>query len=325
MDVPPARRWHWIAFDQSVREQTWSKLGGTLRNASWFVFAALLFGACGYLPNACFAATSDSPDESGGVALSSAASSAASAEYSAAPSAPAASEPAAPATPQALPSGNYGWFVWGVGFDASSLGLSGQLAVQVMQRANVRVGFNGFDYHGNATSGGIPYKGDLRLESVNANFDYFLFRNFHVSPGVLIYDHNNGSETGTIPGGDTFNYGNTTYESSTGSPAVVNARLGVIKVAPEILFGYGNMIPRRGRRWAWEVEAGIAYQGSPKVALGLTGFVCAPPNDSGSTCVNSATDPSVQSDVRIQEAKDSSELSIFRFYPVVSIGISYSF
>jgi hypothetical protein len=306
-----------------------------LRNASWVIAVALLFGVCGFLPKASLAATGDTPDQTAGVALSPAASPATAVEYSAAPTAPAASEPAAPApdapaaptpaTPQALPSGNYGWFIWGVGFDASSLGLSGQLAVQIMERANVRVGFNWFDYHGTATSGGVLYKGDLRLESVNANFDYFVFRKFHVSPGLLIYNNNNGSETASIPAGETFTYGNTTYESSAASPALVNARLGLNKVAPEILFGYGNMIPRRGRRWAWEVEAGIAYQGSPKVALALTGFVCTPPNDAGPTCVNAATDPSVQSDVRIQEGKASSDASVFRFYPVVSVGISYSF
>jgi hypothetical protein len=41
--------------------------------------------------------------------------------------------------------------------------------------------------------------------------------------------------------------------------------------------------------------------------------------------VNAATNPSVQSDVRIQESKASSDASVFRFYPVVSVGISYSF
>jgi hypothetical protein len=269
----------------------------------------LLFGLACLAPNPCFGAPGDSADEA----------------VSIAPAPVSALAAPAPATPQALPSGNYGWFVWGIGVDTSSLGLGGQIAVQVLDRANVRVGFNGFDYHGTRTSGGILYAGNLNLVSANANFDYFLTRNFHVSPGLLIYDNNYGAEKFSIPSGEEFTYGNGTYESSSASPTTGTARLGLNKVAPEILFGWGNMIPRRGKRWSFEVDAGVAYQGSPRVALALNGFVCTPPNTAGATCTNAATDPSVQANIRIQEGKVSNEVSIFRFYPVVSFGISYSF
>jgi hypothetical protein len=301
-----------------------------LNRVSFRGVVSLLFGLVCVAPNSCFAAPGNPSDEAVAIAVAPVSSPAAESSSSSLASAPIAYQPAAPAAaspamPQAHPSGNYGWFIWGIGLDASSLGLGGQIAVQVLDRANVRVGFNGFDYHGTTTSGGILYTGNLNLASVNANFDYFLTRKIHVSPGLLIYDNNYGAEKFSIPAGEQFTYGNGAYESSTASPTAGTARLGLDKVAPEILIGWGNMIPRRGKRWSFEADAGVAYQGSPKVALAMNGFVCTPPNSAGASCTNAATDPSVQANIRIQEGKVSHDLSIFRFYPVVSFGISYSF
>jgi hypothetical protein len=304
--------------------------GAHLNRVSFLGVLSLLFGLACLAPSPCFGAPGDPSDSAAVIAAAPDSTSAAESSSASLASAPIAYQPAAPAAPapavpQAVPSGNYGWFIWGIGLDASSLGLGGQIAVQVLDRANVRVGFNGFDYHGSSTSGGILYTGNLNLASVNANFDYFLSRNFRVSPGVLIYDNNYGAEKFSIAAGEEFTYGNSTYESSSASPIAGTARLGLDKVAPEILFGWGNMIPRRGKRWGFEADAGVAYQGSPKVALALNGFVCTPPNSAGATCVNAATDPSVQANIRIQEGKVGNEVSIFRFCPVVSFGISYSF
>ena len=242
--------------------------------------------------------------------------------------APESSYPPAPAPDnknRPYPAGYWGGLKLGAGLDVSSLGIGGQLALQVMDRANARVGFDWINVRGTSSSGGIAYAGNVHLQSINANFDYFLFRNVHVSPGLLIYNWNHASESAAIPGGQSFSFGNGAYESSTASPVTANGTVGLRRVAPELLVGMGNLVPRGLRRWDWEVEAGVAFQGAPKVALGLSGIVCAPPNESGPTCTDAATDPSVLSDAPIQEAKVSRELSIFRFYPVVAVGISYSF
>jgi hypothetical protein len=199
------------------------------------------------------------------------------------------------------------------------------LAVQVMQRANVRAGFNWFDYRGTLSNDGILYAGNLNLKSVNANFDYFLFRTFHVSPGLLIYDRNNARDSAAVPSGQKFVLGTTTYESSAFAPVNADAQLTLNKVAPELLLGIGNLVPRGRRRWSVEVEGGVAFQGSPNVSLAVTGFACVPPNNAGPSCTNAATDPTVQSNAQAQAAKLAHEGAIFRFYPVVSIGMSYSF
>lgn len=70
---------------------------------------------------------------------------------------------------------------------------------------------------------------------------------------------------------------------------------------------------------------GAAYQGAPTVSLALTGLACVPPTSAGPACVNAATDPTVKSNIASQQAKFSHDVSVFRFYPVVSLGFSYSF
>jgi hypothetical protein len=69
----------------------------------------------------------------------------------------------------------------------------------------------------------------------------------------------------------------------------------------------------------------VAYQGSPRAASNLTGWACAPPNSSGSACVNAATDPNVQANIAAQQAKISRDVRAFKFYPVVSTGFYFRF
>lgn len=166
--------------------------------------------------------------------------------------------PSAAQSPAGRSSANFG-----VGVDVSSLGIGGQFAVRVLERANVRVGFNLFDYGHTISGDGISHAGTLNLRSVHANFDYFLFRSFHVSPGVLLYNGNNVTANASVPGGQTFTIGGTTYESGAASPIAGTGELNMGKVAPELLIGTGNLIPRGRRHWSVEAEAGAASRARP--------------------------------------------------------------
>ena len=47
------------------------------------------------------------------------------------------------------------------------------------------------------------------------------------------------------------------------------------KVAPTFTFGWGNAIPRSGRHFAFPVEIGAAYTGTPQFTLNVAGNGCA--------------------------------------------------
>jgi hypothetical protein len=207
----------------------------------------------------------------------------------------------------------------------STLGIGGDVGVRIASRANVRAGFSLFNYTHTFNNDGITYDGKLNLRSVTASLDLYLAGPLHIGPGILLYNGFKGSATAAVPAGSTFTLGGTTYQSSSASP--INGILAVSanKVAPEVLIGFGNLVPRNGRRFTVNLDLGVAFQGSPGSTLLLTGLSCAPPNSSGPTCVNVATNPTVQANILSQQAKLDDNLKILRYYPVLSFGVGYRF
>jgi hypothetical protein len=213
----------------------------------------------------------------------------------------------------------------GVQVKISTLGIGGEVGIQVLRKANVRVGFNDYSYSHTFDKDGISYAGKLTLRSMTANFDWYLLGPLHISPGALLYNGFHGSATASVPGGKTFTLGNQTYQSSTTTPLIGNLALNVPKAAPELLIGLGNLVPRSGRHFTMNFDVGVAFQGSLTSSLALSGLACLPPNSSGPTCVNAGTDPTVQANVKSQQTKLNNDLKAFKYYPVISFGIGYKF
>jgi hypothetical protein len=215
----------------------------------------------------------------------------------------------------------------GVGVKISTLGIGGEVAVRLADRLNVRGGVSGFGLSHNLSSDGINYAGHVKLISGDAHLDVFLFRSFHVSPGLLFYNGNGVNANASVPGGQTFSVGGTQYESSTADPVMGTGKVTFTKVAPEITIGTGNLVPRGYRHWSINTEFGFAYTGAAKVALALTGSACQPPFSSGPAC-QSASSGTVAAQVQAQQTKFNSEASshaYYKFWPVLSVGFGYSF
>jgi len=236
------------------------------------------------------------------------------------PAVPPSSAPASPA-----PTGPERTRRIGVGVTIGSLGIGGEAAVRVLKRANVRFGFSGIGFGYNFNRDQITYGARLRLEGAQATFDFFPFGGFHISPGALLYNGTQITGTASVASGTTFTLNSVSYESSAASPVTGSVGVTFRKVAPVILFGFGNLIPRGSRHWSITSDFGIAYSGSPKAALNLTGLVCAPGTVSGPTCQNIGTTGSIQSNVTAEQSNLNSKLSFFKIYPVASVAFGYSF
>jgi len=212
---------------------------------------------------------------------------------------------------------------FGVGAKFGTLGIGFEGATVVTERSNLRFGFNVFDYHQDKTKDGIDYDADLKLRSVQVTYDQYLTRAFHVSPGILIYNGNRIDAATAVGAGESFVLGNTRYFSSQTSPIVGSAEMELRKVAPMVLIGFGNVLPRSNRRFGVNFDAGVVFQGSPKSTLSLTGSACTVSPTVG--CLNAGTDPTVQSNVRAEQEQLDDDLRRFQFYPVLSIGVSWKF
>jgi hypothetical protein len=148
-----------------------------------------------------------------------------------------------------------------------------------------------------------------------------------VSPGLLFYNHNQASANITAPGGTSFSLDNYTYYSSEANPVTGAAGVGFNTQNPAftITTGWGNMIPRSGRHFSFPVEIGAAFIGSPAVNMALNGGqVCANPQGTIG-CMNVVGNAQIQSNLQAQQQKYQSDLNPFRYYPVFSAGVAYSF
>jgi hypothetical protein len=214
----------------------------------------------------------------------------------------------------------------GVGFRVSTLGLGGEAAYQLTHSSNIRGGVNYFSYSRGFDNNGINYNGDLRWLSGEAHYDWFPFshvvRSFHLSPGVIVYNGNRVTASASTPGGNTFTLNHVTYESNPADPVAGTGTLAFNKAAPTFMFGFGNLVPRNRKHFTANVEAGVAFEGAPKVGLNLTGSGCVPGT---ADCVNVATDPTVQSNVHGEQTILSNDLNPFRYYPILALTLGYRF
>src|SRR5713226_9063881 len=209
----------------------------------------------------------------------------------------------------------------GVGVKVSTLGIGGEAAIAVSHRSNVRFGFNAFSYGHTFDKDGVTYKGTLDLRSAQATFDLFFLKEFHISPGVLVYNGNNVTANASVPGGKSFTLSNTNYVSAAADPITGTGKLTVYKAAPMLLVGFGNLVPR-SRHFSTSFEIGAAYQGPPRVTLSLSGSAC---DSTGLFCRSISSDPTIQANVVSEQAKLNKSASPYKFYPVVSFGVGFKF
>ena len=211
----------------------------------------------------------------------------------------------------------------GIGAKVSTLGIGIEAATAVTTRSNLRGSFNFFDYNRNFRDDGIHYDGQLNLRSVQVTYDQYVAGGFHISPGLLIHNGNRGAATATAPAGQTFSLGGFTYFSNATNPVAGEATVDFRNLAPLVLVGFGNVLPRNDRRFGVNFDAGVAFQGSPNLKLDLRGTACA--TSPTTNCVNAATDPIVQGQTRSQESKMNDDAKALKYYPIVSLGVSWKF
>lgn len=208
-----------------------------------------------------------------------------------------------------------------VGVKADTLGAGVELATPLSHSFNLRSSFNVLPFNYGFSIDGVNYNARFHLQSTEAALDWFpLHSSFHVSPGVL-YAKNSLSGTTSVGPGQSFTLGNQPFINSVDDPAHGSAS--VIyphKVAPMLLFGFGNIIPRSGSHFSFPVEFGAAYTGAPQMSVSLNGTACTKDG-----CANFGTNTQAQTFLK-QEVNDlNSDLRSFPFYPIVSIGVAYHF
>ena len=212
----------------------------------------------------------------------------------------------------------------GVGVKVSLLGIGFEGAIPVTYHTNLRFGFNTFSYSHGFTNDGVNYAASLTFRSFESHFDWFPFAGgFHLSPGAMLYNGNQIKANATVPGSQTFTLGGVGYESNPANPITGTGKIGFNSVAPELTFGWGNLVPRKeSKHISIPFEIGMMFQGSPKATLNLTGSAC---DTTGANCQNVASYTAFQNNVIAQQNKLNNDMSFFKVYPIISLGFGYKF
>ncbi|OGT15163.1 MAG: hypothetical protein A3J49_08590 [Gallionellales bacterium RIFCSPHIGHO2_02_FULL_57_16] len=164
-----------------------------------------------------------------------------------------------------------------------------------------RVGFNTFTYKYNGNSGTTNYDFKLQLQTVSALADWYPFSGgFRTSAGLLY--NNNKLTLKALPNVTAYTVGGTTYPTGISS---VEATIAFNKIAPYLGIGWGNPVAK-DKGWGMVSDFGVMFQGSPKTNLVVTCTTCPTANE-----------------IAAENAKLQSDLSSFKFWPVVSVGVSY--
>jgi hypothetical protein len=216
-----------------------------------------------------------------------------------------------------------------LGVGVSSLGIGLQAATNINQHFNIRGTGNIFKYSTDFTTNGFKSNANLNLASAGVALDVYPFHaGFRLSPGVLFYNDNGLTATSNVAGGTSFTLNHQDFYSDSADPAkaIGTLALNTTKPAFTITTGWGNMIPRKGHL-SIPFEIGVAVTGAPLLAVNLTGSACIDHAQTECSPIsgNSQIATEIQTDLTAQVAKWNSDLNQLKIYPILSVGVAYSF
>ncbi|MBN2824074.1 MAG: hypothetical protein JXQ76_02030 [Campylobacterales bacterium] len=196
---------------------------------------------------------------------------------------------------------------YALGLKVGTLGLGLDISKKISDKLNVRLNINGATYSDTQCESNIKYDYDLTLATAGLLVDYFpIANNFRVSVGA--YYNANEFELTAVPNGGTYNINNTLY--TTNQIGSLTGMVDFDELAPYIGIGWGNSIKTKG--WGFSVDAGILYHGEPNVAL-------------VANCGAVACSDVIINNVEAERLELLNELSDYKIYPVISVGVTYTF
>lgn len=198
----------------------------------------------------------------------------------------------------------------------STLGGGLEVGTALSEKFTVRAGFNKFNFNYNDTSGGQNFSGNLNWSSISALMDWRPWSGVtHLSAGV-IFNSNKIDASSSMANGSTYTSNGATFQCSGASGCGVDFSMGFNKVAPYLGIGWSGHPKKTG--FSFSSDIGIMFQGSPQATVTATGTW----TETTTGTPVSATVAQVAADAQNQL---NSDLSNFKMYPVLSIGIGYTF
>jgi hypothetical protein len=202
----------------------------------------------------------------------------------------------------------------GLALRAGTTGIGADVDVGLLSNVSARLGYSGFDYNHSITNTNVTYTGKLKVSDISALFDWYPFHGgFRLTAGIV----GGGLKVGVTgqPTGGTYTINNTTYTA-----AQVGSLTGQLKfgnsASPYVGLGWGDPVGT-SHHLHFLFDVGAIYGGTPNVMLTANCGVAAPPGSPICT--------QLQSDVLAEKQKLQNDVTIVKWYPVVTLGLAYRF
>jgi hypothetical protein len=156
------------------------------------------------------------------------------------------------------------------------------------------------------------YSLDLKLQTVNMLVDWYPFSgSFRTTIGLVA--NGNKATLSAVPTGTNYTFNGQNYTASD-----VGSYSGEMKfnsTAPYLGIGWGNPVAK-GKGLGFVTDIGVLFQGSPKISSTVT---C------GAAIAGTPTCTSLQNDVATSTTQLQSDTKNYKYWPVISVGLSYNF
>jgi len=191
----------------------------------------------------------------------------------------------------------------GVTAKVGTLGFGGDVTLPVISNVNVRAGYNGADLKVNVDLDQATCEGDFKWSSIPILLDWHpAGGEFRLSAGVII----NNNEVGlSATPKENFELNGTDY-SITGLDGSITFN----QVAAYVGIGSGNAVGDGRVHFAFDL--GVMFQGKPKA-------------EATATAANPALQSALNADLQVEVNDFQKDLDSFIIYPVLSMGISFTF
>jgi hypothetical protein len=183
---------------------------------------------------------------------------------------------------------------FGVDAKAGTLGMGAEIGYRFNDYLGVHAGINAGSFDFDNEDAGIEYSYGMDFDTLPVMIDWYVFGGGFRLTGGYVNNKNNitGTATGALDiGGGTYNTTATNEISFDTSSTYVG-------------LGWGG-VPSSKRGFGLSLDIGVMMQGSPTVELTAPGV---PPGD-----------------IAAEEASLNDELKDYKYWPVVSLGIGYTF
>jgi len=196
-----------------------------------------------------------------------------------------------------------------LGIRAGTLGGGVELSHAFSRRTGVRLNVDSYNLTQTDTHDSIQYDMKLKLQTASLLGDWFPFAgNFRISAGAM-FNGNKFTLKGQPTGGSYIINGVTYNVLDVGS---FDATVDFKKAAPYFGIGYGRPI-NSGLSLIFDL--GVMFQGSPRSKIDVTcGALTLP-----------AQCTALQNDAAAEQSRLDESLHNFKYYPVVSLGLAYTF